>query len=76
MNARIYNRYQYVNIQSPVVPEPEPFIPPIENPPGVGHAMTKEERKHDLYTAALSLGIPAKRTWGEQKLLKAINDNS
>lgn len=46
-----------------------------ENPVGFGKNLgTPNQLKETLYNEALELGIPAKKTWGVEKLKKAIDN--
>lgn len=72
--AGFYNRYLGMVFQSP---EPVFLQEPEVNPPGFGENMvSKEAYKLKLYEEAVELGVPAKRTWGVEKLRKAIHDYS
>jgi hypothetical protein len=52
-------------------------IRPVENPSGFGESLgNPKEYKLKLFNEAIELGIPAKRTWGPEKLRKAIHDYS
>jgi hypothetical protein len=50
---------------------------PQSNPDGFGESFpSKAYYRIHLYSQAIDLGVPAKKTWGIEKLRKAINDYS
>lgn len=72
----IYNRYLGMKIQSPEEEIRTADMPILTlNPEGFGESMgDRYTYKERLIKEALQLGIPARRTWGIDKLRKCIDD--
>jgi hypothetical protein len=67
VRGHVYDRFAGMNYSIPTEPVPE-------NPEGMGTSLgSKEQYKEKLLQDAVALGIPAKRTWGIDKLKRAID---
>lgn len=64
----VHNKQEEFEVLKPIA---------VENPQGFGESLgSPKEYKMQLFNEAIELGIPAKRTWGPEKLRKAIHDYS